>query len=92
MVTNGQMQIANGMRSDGRAMGDGRLEVPPGPARPVCRRGAPGPGATTPAPLRILKSGAPDEYPLIVSVLLVNKELRQPSVRIIEPGMMASRA
>jgi len=52
----------------------GRLEVPGGPARLVSRRGAPGSGAITSAPLRILKSEGPDEYPLIASVLLENKE------------------
>jgi hypothetical protein len=61
----------------------------PGPCVAAVRRAS---GRPPPPPLRILKSGGPDEYPLIVSVLLVNKKLRQPSVRIIEAGMMASRA
>jgi hypothetical protein len=59
MVTNGQMQIANGMRSDGRAMGSGRLEVPGGPAVLVSRRGARGPEATTSAPVEDLEIWGP---------------------------------
>jgi hypothetical protein len=92
MVTNGQMQIANGMRSDGWTMGSGRLDLPGGPPGLVSRRGAPGPEATTSGPVEDLEIRGPDEYPLIVSVLLVNKKLRQPSVRIIAARMMASRA
>ena len=49
MVTNGQMQIANGMRSDGSAMAPDRLEVRGDPAVVASRCGAQGPEATTSA-------------------------------------------
>ena len=59
MVTNGQLQIANGMRSDGRPMGSGRLEVPAGPAGLMSWRAAPGREPTTPAPVEDLEIWGP---------------------------------
>jgi hypothetical protein len=63
-------------------------------ARPVrlSPRHAQGHDATTAAPDEDLEGPGPDEYPLIASLLLVNKQLRQPSVRIIAARMMAGRA
>jgi hypothetical protein len=92
MVTNGQMQIANGMRSDSQTSRPGLLGVPGGPA--VLGESAPraGPRHGPARPGEDLERPGPDEYPLIVSLLLVKKKLRQPPVRIIVARMMAGRA
>jgi hypothetical protein len=55
----------------------------------VSVHGAQGHDAAAAAPSEDLESPGPGEYPLIVSLLLVNKKLRQPSVRIIAARMMA---
>jgi hypothetical protein len=89
MVTNGHLQIANGMWSDGMGASPGRLGVPGGPARAAESARCAGPRHDPLPPTEDLESPEADEYPLIASVLLVNKKLRQRSVRIIAARMMA---
>jgi hypothetical protein len=65
------------------------------PARPACSVGPRDHGTTTRPPppgQKILKDPRPDEYPLIVSLLLVNKKLSEPALLIIGAPMMAGRA
>jgi hypothetical protein len=86
MVTNGHMQIANGMRSDGPTVPPGRLGVPRGPARwaePARRARA---GTTPSAPAEDLESRQTDEYPLIAGVLLVNRSQARGLFGSLRPG------
>jgi hypothetical protein len=86
MVTNGQIQIANGMRSHGAAMGPGRLEVPGSPVVPVSAGGRAGLRRHYIRPHEDLERPGPDEYPLMVSVLLVKRSWASGLFGSLQPG------